>query len=105
MQSENEGHGSHWVACNKIGNNIEYFDSFGCIYPEDLQKTFSHCYITWNKKQIQNINSSACGYFCIGLGCYITRNKKSEYFIANFSTNTSINDMILFNILKQEKIL
>ena len=29
---DKDGPGTHWVACKKIGNDVEYFDSFGiCI--------------------------------------------------------------------------
>ena len=40
-----------------------YFDSYGFIAPENIHETITP--YEYNDGQIQDMNSSACGYFCI----------------------------------------
>ena len=58
---------------------------------------------TYNDKQIQNIYSTACGYYCIAFIIFMNerKNKKIgfEIFINEFSRNTKNNDKILYNYL------
>lgn len=51
--SNNEG--THWVAHKKIGNSVQYYDSFGNLPPLlELQKYLNKCIIKYNYKRQQN---------------------------------------------------
>ncbi len=65
--------GSHWVAWFKNGSNRIYFDSFGCITPDELQRYMKTkreykdnilC-IHRNTDQIQKANTQICGQICL----------------------------------------
>ena len=65
--------GSHWVAYWKNGKNRIYFDSFGQITPEEIQKYLktrsefienSSC-IKRNTDIVQAENTIICGHLCL----------------------------------------
>jgi len=99
MQNEKDGHGSHWVAMKYGDDEIIYCDSFGIYPPVEVMKKVKNDVI-YNSKQIQDMNSTACGWFCIG--CIMNDNKttindKSKFkrWIDMFSNDPSKNDLIL----------
>jgi hypothetical protein len=104
--------GTHWVAlCIDQHKNIFYFDSFGCLPPEDVLdfiRLFKRGY-GYNIREIQDINSELCGYFCLGLLKTIHSGKvgslydKAEEFTDLFDNNTAKNDGILRNFFKEYK--
>lgn len=111
---QNNG-GTHWC-CLIIDNqnNILYFDPFGEPPPEEVID-FIHLFkrnYGYNEVDIQNMNSSYCGYFCIAL-ILLTQKRgnlfdKSNEFINMFSRNTKMNDDILrqyFKPYKKNKII
>jgi hypothetical protein len=60
------GTGTHWVAYKKIGNQVEYYDSFGNLPPPlEIQKYFHGCNINYNYNTEQRFNTSNCGHLCI----------------------------------------
>ena len=94
------GEGTHWTAY-KNGTNQIYFDSFGIIPPEELAEMFEDEYI-FNTKQIQDINSNACGWYCLAFIRYMTqpiplKEEEAQYkrFVSMFNKNTCFNDFIL----------
>jgi hypothetical protein len=111
MQDYDDGSGTHWVAF-KIFENGKccYFDSFGQIYPEDVGeflKIFKP--IAYNNRDIQNMKSTCCGYFCL---CFIKYFndfdvKKNDVFEAYddflnvFSNDTMKNDKIVMELLRK----
>ena len=66
LQDQDDGGGTHWTVFyyNYPSTSI-YFDSYGFIAPQDVQNKITP-YI-FNDAEIQDFNSSACGYFCISL--------------------------------------
>lgn len=59
--------GSHWVATYVKDGVINYFDSFGM---SPFQETVDHAKrktltVLYQNNQIQNINTTTCGYFCL----------------------------------------
>ena len=64
MQDHDEGNGTHWVVFyyNNPLTSI-YFDSFGFVAPLQVENRINP-YI-FNDADVQDYNSSACGYFCI----------------------------------------
>ena len=102
MQDSGDGHGTHWV-CLKTGIPLTYFDSFGFPPPVEIMEQAKHG-ILYNKHEIQTINSTACGFFCVA--CIwsdsdhnMVSNNHFNRFINKFSNNTTINEVILRNIL------
>ena len=96
------GGGSHWT-CMHYKPNI-YFDSFGCFPPNDLEDKLDP-YIR-NKKQIQNIDATSCGYYSVEcVKCCNDENpinipKKFNKFCDMFSVNSLLNDPILAKLIK-----
>ncbi len=70
--------GSHWVCWYINGCERVYFDSFGCICPEELQKYLktpaeykNHILcIERNTDQVQQSNTQICGQLCL----YVLKN-------------------------------
>lgn len=62
-----DGGGTHWIAIYISGLNGFYFDSFAAMPPKNIINFFKRYKIRWdyNKQQIQDLDSSACGYFCV----------------------------------------
>ena len=67
--------GSHWVCILSYPSFCFYFDSFGVVPPMEvirfIKTRHSKYYI--NDIEIQDYNSSACGFYCIGLSIYVKR--------------------------------
>ena len=102
MQSSMDGNGTHWVCLYKINDGYaQYFDSYGFVPPLDIENKL-HKY-DYNDRDIQNINSSSCGYYVIGYIKFMngkTHLKKCfQTFIKMFSDNTKKNEYILDKIL------
>ena len=101
LQSSNDGNGTHWTALYYSSKHSFYFDPFGFLAPIEIeQKLKSYLY---NDKQIQNLKSTACGYYCIAFIIFMNerKNKKLGFdiFINEFSRNTKNNDKLLYNYL------
>lgn len=99
------GNGTHWV-CFKNSSPALYFDSFGVPPPKEILKLSEN--ILYNEKQIQDMNSSACGYFCLAvIASDNMRDGSTSFFnkiINQFSSLFSVNDAILKSILNKEGI-
>ncbi len=102
MQDHDEGNGTHWVVFyyNKPLTSI-YFDSFGFVTPTDVEKRITS-YI-FNDADVQDYNSSACGYFCIAFIKFLhnKQDKQEAYkgFLKLFKNETVKNDKILQRLL------
>ena len=105
LQNHNSGNGTHWTCFNhdSVGESI-YFDSFGFDSPDHLHLALKP--YAFNSREIQNIDSSACGWFCIALIKYIEANLGNatlpilmKRFSNMFCRNTLYNDKILNSLL------
>ena len=96
MQNEGDGDGTHWVCLRQNTGDIEYFDAFG--FPPALE-ILKHAKqnVKWSPKQIQDINSTACGYYCIARMRSVL---SFEDFVNQFSDKPKQNDVILSYLLK-----
>jgi len=93
--------GSHWVCLVVKGNDNFYFDSFGCVCPTEVLNFINSKY-AFNNWICQDLKSSNCGFFCIGLLIYLKKDKQSIFKSANdyinmFYDETKINDTVLQN--------
>ena len=102
LQSTKEGdrHGTHWTCFKYSPLLIEYFDAFGFPPPNEVMQIPTKHGIIYNSKEIQNINATTCGWYCIG---NIICNNLNKY-VNLFSTNTLINDKILDKFLNSKNI-
>jgi hypothetical protein len=107
------GQGTHWVCFYRIPfpsskfSEILYCDSFGAPMPEEESQLFlkDHAKVHWNRKQLQALNSTLCGWFCLGflLHCSMhppvhPEDDPRDVLVGwqgLFSDNTSNNDKLL----------
>ena len=60
------GGGTHWVCYMKIGDIVQYYDSFGVGPPQEVINYFGDKYpIYYNCVQIQKLNQIICGHLCL----------------------------------------
>jgi len=60
------GTGTHWVAYKKIGNRVDYYDSFGNLPPPlELEIYFAGCEVKYNYERRQKYNTTNCGHLCL----------------------------------------
>ena len=94
------GH-SHWTCLFKDGKDFYYFDSFGFPASEEVEELIGE-YI-YSDVQLQNMNSSSCGYYCIAFMLYLQqhKDKKSAFakFLSLFTKDTKNNELILDELL------
>ena len=102
MQDHDEGNGTHWVVFyyNNPLTSI-YFDSFGFVAPLQVENRIKP-YI-FNDAEVQDYNSSACGYFCIAFLKFLhnKQDKQEPYkaFLKLFKNENVKNDKILQRML------
>lgn len=98
LSNSNE-QGTHWTSLklDHLNKKAYYFDSYGVIYPEIVNKVFKDYTIIYNKTQIQDIDAKSCGWFCI-LFLYMMyhNNNKLSQFIRMFNKK---------ELIKNNKIL
>lgn len=105
------GPGTHWVSFIKANeDDVIYFDSFGFPPSTEQLDAFLHnhdrCY--HNKRQIQDIDSILCGYYCLAFFHHFLSNyQKVEHpkyllqsFAQLFTDNTKKNDAVLKKYIK-----
>jgi hypothetical protein len=101
LQSSTVGNGTHWVAFYYNSKNSFYFDAFGFPAPVEIEQKLKK--YKYNEKQIQNLKSTACGYYCVCFILFMNWQKNKligfEKFIEAFSTDTKINDKLLYDYL------
>jgi len=98
LDSSNHG-GSHWTCLVIHGKDSISFDSFGCVPPTEVEK-FIHGKYGFNNWIIQDLKSTNCGFFCIGLFLYLKQHDGNIFAIANnyvnlFQEDTKKSDSIL----------
>jgi hypothetical protein len=100
MENSNEGEGTHWVLAkiydddsrdddrdmkeiHKVG--ALYFDPFGLDMPKEIETFLSPFKpIPYNNRQIQSINTSECGWYCISCDYALEHKKHDETYLEDF---------------------
>ena len=94
------GH-SHWCCLLKDGKKFFYFDSYGFPASEEIEEQIGE-YI-YSDNQLQGMNSSSCGYYCIAWMSYMDSRKNKEAafadFLSLFTKNTKNNEIVLHQLL------
>lgn len=97
--------GSHWVAVyvDRYGAGI-FFDSYGLppAIPQHVDRLRRNCHIyDWNIQQLQSIDSSVCGHYCIDFLFYMSSGYSMDHFCTLFSSNTVENDKLSVTMYKR----
>ena len=104
LESSNDGNGTHWLALKIENRDCVYFDSYGMLPPEEIIsfcKRISKSHLTYNTKEIQDINAQTCGFFALAFILFLHLNtsgdlyKMSSSFSNLFSLHTKLNNKIL----------
>ena len=75
------GH-SHWTGLVKDAKGTYYWDSFGFPAPQNINDLASpYCY---NSKDVQDINTSSCGYYVLAFLKFLNRKPNKTVLYANF---------------------
>jgi hypothetical protein len=92
------GEGTHFTLWMNIPNqkNVMYFDSFGVVPPENVARWLktSGRHIAYSSSQVQPIESSLCGYFCV----YVAAETLKHGFydtLESFSTDPATNERMI----------
>ena len=104
LESSTMGNGTHWMALKIQDKNCVYCDSYGFLPPEEIIsfcKRISKSHLTYNTKEIQDINAQTCGFFALAFILFLHLNtsddlyKMSSSFSNLFSLHTKLNNKIL----------
>ena len=101
--------GTHWCCLVTEKDCCFYFDSFGCLPPQEVQNLLQKYYkrIYFNNKIIQNMQSVLCGYFCLAFLIFLKKHQKvkntllqkGQQYTEIFKNDTKLNDKILSNFI------
>jgi hypothetical protein len=98
---KSSGNGTHWTVLYYHPLKSYYNDSFGFVPPLEVEKKIKP--YLYNDKDIQDWNSSACGWYCLAFIKFLhdKQNKEMAFkeFLKMFKTKTTNNDDILYKYL------
>jgi hypothetical protein len=108
MEDSDVGNGTHWVILRIFPTKeVIYFDSFGLSPPKQIID-FVGKKIATSTRQIQDINATTCGYFCLACDDYMSHQnqrrpiyERYDDFLNIFKADTKKNDLILLDYLRQ----
>ncbi len=99
--STDQNCGTHWVCLYYTPNFSYYYDSYGFIAPLEVQNKIKP--YMYNDLEIQDIDSTACGFYCVAFILYLNKKMNIEKafmeFINLFGKDTERNEAILYQIL------
>ena len=85
---------SHWTCLMKDGNKYYCFDSFGFVPSQEVEDQIGE-YI-YSDQDIQHINSTSCGWFCLVWMIYMQQYEDKEFgfscFLNFFSKKSKDNE-------------
>jgi hypothetical protein len=113
LQNSGDGDGTHWICCKIFANGKAcYFDSFGMPMPIEINSFLMKLKpVATNNREIQDLKSDKCGYFCLAF-CYYFNNfdpYKADVFNAyqklldHYAQDTKQNDKIVDELIKRYK--
>ena len=95
MDISPNGGGTHWTLVSNLEpKRIIYFDPFG-LPPNtftDKWMRSSHKPLFYSNLDYQNLDSNACGYFCVDVAQQLLKGRKIDDVIKGFSKNTMSNE-------------
>jgi hypothetical protein len=108
LQDSTDGNGTHWILAKIFDKKKAlYFDSFGQPLPLEVLHFLRHYKpVPYSNRDIQNIDSSRCGLYCIACDRYMNTVRRRSMleqfddFLNMFTADTKKNDKILVDYLK-----
>lgn len=100
---DSDGPGTHWVAVyhHPKSEYVDYFDSFGLPPPLEVQKYTKLKPIQYNDGMLQDLRSSACGYYCINFINFRSQGYSYQKIIHQFKEGEGVkNEKTLLKSLK-----
>jgi len=94
---------SHWTVLLKDGDKYFYFDSYGFVASAEVEDQINE--YMYSDLQLQHLNSSSCGWFCIAWMKWMQDHKHKDKkicfmsFLKLFSKDPKKNEIILHNLL------
>lgn len=100
MENKNDGDGTHWVLAkiydddnrdeddnmkevHKVG--ALYFDPFGLDMPKEIERFLSPFKpIPFNNRQIQSINTTQCGWYCLSCDYALEHKQNDETYLEDY---------------------
>jgi hypothetical protein len=97
LQDSTKGHGSHWTSFIIYENpdqeyNTLYHDSYGIRPPievENFIKQITNNKIAYNTRQIQKIDTTECGWYCLSFLYNLQYKRSSNNMIDDYSNYMS----------------
>ena len=89
--------GQHWIAIHVNNNGRgDYFDSLGQAPDKQFEVHMNKQCTKWkfNRRQLQSIISSSCGYYCCMFCMLRCRRVDMTCIVTMFTTDTAFNDSI-----------
>ena len=103
------GPGTHWCLFSTMNPKFAlWFDSYGEPMPEqELAWTQKHRggNAIYNTRDLQSLNSSACGYFCLYVADHLLKGFSLHDILACFSDKTRENEAILAKYFAHKRFL
>jgi hypothetical protein len=91
MENSTDGSGTHWVALTLYqDNNIIhslYFDSYGIAPPKEIEeyvKKINDIKIAYNTRQIQKLQTTECGWYCLSMIYNMQYKRRSDNMIKDY---------------------
>ena len=111
LQNSKEGNGTHWCCLYVTKYYDFWFDSYGFICPENIERLCDK--LVYSSKMIQPLNSSSCGYYVVLFIMFMNRYDindnllivKFNDFLNLFKTDVKLNEIILKNELLKYNII
>jgi hypothetical protein len=117
LQNYEDGNGTHFTFFfldshpGRPASSI-YFDSFGMPPPLEVEN-FMGKDIMYNTRDIQDLQSKRCGWFCIALHYFLTYDQDSNKslldnyadFLSTWSFKSKTNDNILMEYLRGKSLI
>jgi hypothetical protein len=96
LENSTDGVGTHWLSMvlYQDDNDIKclYFDSYGVIFPKEVEeyvKQINDCKIAYSTRQIQKLQTSECGYYCLSFLYNMQYKRKSDNMIKDYENYMS----------------
>lgn len=106
MEDSDKGNGTHWVLLKVFPNKeVIYYDSFGLPVPRQIRE-FIRRKIGWSNREIQHVNATTCGLYCLACDHYLTYQRRRDIYerfddwLNMFKVDTKKNDKILLHYLE-----
>jgi hypothetical protein len=89
--ANNDKSGTHWtsIIIYNNGNKLKplYMDSYGMVMPNEIENYLKKLdkHIPYSNRQIQQIFTEVCGFYCLSLAYYLQYKRKHNDILQDFN--------------------